>query len=125
VEPEAARRYVRRVRRIIRRLRAELKREVVRAHQLLERGHGLGTIVQGRHSRFSPLGLYITAHHVGQAELAGRLRERVVEQHHACPLYRMACRSLLPPSDYPVAAGLERFESSTAKATPASLVPLN
>ncbi|MFO0890721.1 MAG: hypothetical protein U0790_16450 [Isosphaeraceae bacterium] len=121
----AGERYRRRVRRIIHRLRAELKREVVRAEELLQHGHGIGKVLTGRNPRFSALGLYITAHRAGRLDLAMGLRDRVIEQHLSCPLYRAACRPLLPSEDYPMDDRSWPAEPHAAQPLQGQLAPMN
>jgi hypothetical protein len=123
--PQAAERYVRRVRRIIRQLRSELKKEVDRAEEMMEHGHGLNRVLRGGDSRFSPLGLYITAHRAGRPDLAERLRHDVIEQHKCCPLYRSACRSLLPAKAYPIDDTQTVDIDQTTYETPTKLATLN
>jgi hypothetical protein len=122
--PLAAERYSSRVRRIIRQLRSELKREVSRAEALIQQGRRLGKFLKARNPRFSPLGLYITAHRAGRPDLAQRLRRDVIEQHNCCPLYRSACRSLLPAQYYPI-DDLQPADSHMNCPTAVSLVLLN
>ncbi len=120
--PVAANRYESRVRRIIRQLRRELRPEVHRAEVMLQLGHGLARVMKGADSRFSPLGLYITAHRAGRADLAGRLRQRVIQQHDSCPLYRLACQPLLPLDDYPIVIRWQTQPDSTTPSMPDPLV---
>jgi hypothetical protein len=106
-DEEAGRRYKLRVRQIIRRLRCELRREIDRAERLVEAGQSLESILRVRPSRFSPLALYIVAHHLGGPELAEPLRRAAIEQHKSCPLYRPASLPLLLEQYYPVASTME------------------
>jgi hypothetical protein len=99
---DAGLRYQRNIRRITRQLRGELKREIRRAEVLIQDGRGLTRLLRTRDSRFSPLGLYITAHRAGRPDLAETLRHGVLAQHRSCPLYRPATIGLLPLELYPV-----------------------
>jgi hypothetical protein len=98
---EAGQRYRQNVRRIIRRLRSELRREVRRAEDELRKGRELRALIRSHGPRISPLGLYITAHRAGRADLAQRLRLAAVGQHNCCPLYRPASLTLIPAALYP------------------------
>jgi hypothetical protein len=123
--PLAGERYARRVRRIIRQLRSELKQEVVRAEELMQHGHGLGRFLKTRSARFSPLGLYITAFRAGRPDLADQLRQGVIQQHNCCPLYRSACRSLLPAKHYPIDDLQQTDALQTYSAKPVKFALLN
>jgi hypothetical protein len=79
-----------------------LKREIRLAEKLLRQGRALNTIIGSEDARLSPLGLYIAAHRSARADLAGRLRRGVIEQHNCCPLYHPACLALLPAGLYPM-----------------------
>jgi len=79
-----------------------LKREIRHAENLLRQGRALSVIISSEDARLSPLGLYIAAHRSARADLAGRLRRGVIEQHNCCPLYRSACLALLPAELYPM-----------------------
>jgi hypothetical protein len=98
---EAGQRYRQNVRRIIRRLHSELSREVRRAEEQLRKGRELSVLIRRPGPRISPLGLYITAHRAGRADLAQRLRLAAIEQHNCCPLYRPASLALIPAALYP------------------------
>ncbi|QEH34136.1 hypothetical protein OJF2_26710 [Aquisphaera giovannonii] len=100
--PDAARRYVARVRKIISRLRSELQKELRRAEALINAGHGLPIRTEMERSRLSPLGLYIAALRSGRVDLAIQLSDGVVNQHRGCPLYRFAALSMIPADSYPV-----------------------
>lgn len=98
---EAARRYKIQVRRIVRRLRRELTREIRRAERLISRGGRLVVSTLAMDGRISPLGCYIAGERIGRFDIAGHFAAAAVEQHRACPLYRVACLSMLPPDRYP------------------------
>ena len=55
-----------------------------------------------RDGRLSPLGCYIAAQRMGRPEIADQFAVAAAEQHRACPLYRVASQSLLPPDRYPL-----------------------
>lgn len=99
--PSALSRYRVRVRQIIRGLRRELDEELRHAERRFERGEPLETILRSRSRQLSPLGRFILAHRAGRTELAESFRAAAVDQHRSCPLYRDACRDLLPPGAYP------------------------
>jgi hypothetical protein len=101
---EAARRYRAQVRRIVRRLRRELRREVRRAERRIAEAGRLMLSSLSADGRISPLGCYIAAERMGRFDVASHFAGAAAEQHHACPLYRVACLSLLPPDRYPVDA---------------------
>jgi hypothetical protein len=98
----ALRRYRQRVGRLVRGLRRELRAELSRARRALKAGHCLDEVVARRPRWLSPLGRYILAYRAGRDDLLERLRDGARDQHDACPLYRLACRPILPPSIYPV-----------------------
>jgi hypothetical protein len=101
-QPAAARRYRRAVRKMIRGLRAELSAEVRSAQRRIDGGEAIDSVLLGSENRLSPLSRYITALRAGRHELGEHLRPAAGEQHRCCPLYRPACRPLLPPEHYPV-----------------------
>lgn len=96
-----ARRYRRRVHRIIISLRAELNREVRKAEVRVRRGASVETVLLPSNRALSPLGCFIVAQRAGRDDLAGRFRHLAEDQHRSCPLYRHACRALLPGDLYP------------------------
>lgn len=98
---EAVRRYRRGIRRLVRSLRRELRTEVRRAEVELEAGRSVASVVLGQDRRFSSLGRYIVARRAGRIDLAERFRAAAQDQHRAAPLYRAACRGLIPASAYP------------------------
>jgi hypothetical protein len=100
-QPDAGRRYRTQVRRIVERLRAELSREIQLAERRMEDPQmTLASLAKDR--RLSPLGCYIAAHRIGRPEMASRFADGAAQQDIACPLYRAASRSLLPPDLYPL-----------------------
>jgi hypothetical protein len=101
--PEAVRRYRRRVSRIVRRLRRELKDELRTIRSRCSRGRSLESQVIHGGKGLSPLGRYVAAIRSGHLDLAAALRKDALGQHEGCPLYRLACRGMLPESQYPVA----------------------
>jgi hypothetical protein len=111
--PESARYYRRRVRAIVRALRNELAGEVRHAEERIGAGQAIGQVLGAKNRKLSALGKFIVAHRAGRRVLAERFANEALEQHQACPLYRQACRELLPQGAYPAAeAG-------------ATIVPLN
>ncbi len=101
-QAEAGRRYRKNVTRIIRRLRRELKQEIRRTEALTSQGRSLSALIRLHDARFSPLGLYITAHRAERPDLAELLRFGAIAQHKSCPLYRAASLALLPAKFYPM-----------------------
>lgn len=99
--PSALGRYRVRVRQIVRSLRRELDEEVRRAERRAHRGEDLEAILRSRSRQLSPLGRFVLAHRAGRPDLAEPFRAAAQEQHRSCPLYRDACRDLLPAGAYP------------------------
>ncbi len=100
--PEAGQRYRQNVLKIIRRLRNELKRELRLVENLVLQGRALRMLISSQNARLSPLGLYLAAHRASRPDLASKLRQRAMEQHDCCPLYRSACLALIPAELYPM-----------------------
>jgi hypothetical protein len=123
-ESTSARRYRRRVEDIIRRLRNELRDELKIAERRIRRGETIEQILFSKSRRFSPLGRFILSYRAGRQDLQDRLLRAAQEQHRSCPLYREACRDLLPLSSYPVfqiAPGLEIWAREESSAMTPSL----
>src|SRR5262249_15926587 len=97
---------------IVRRLRRELKREVHRAEQLMTDGGRLIMSVLSQDGRLSPLGCYIAAQSLGRADIAEQFAGGAVEQHHGCPLYKVASVALLPPDRCPLDAAVAAAEAA-------------
>jgi hypothetical protein len=95
-------RYRRRILNIVQGLRKELRAEVRRAESLVRRGGDAESIIEAAPHWLSPLGGYISAYRLRRGDLMERLRSAARDQHDACPLYRIAARTFLPPSAYPV-----------------------
>jgi hypothetical protein len=106
----AAVRYRHQVHRIIRKLRRELRTEIQWAEDRLRQGATLETILRSRKRFLSPLGRYIIAFRAQRPDLMELFREPAQDQHWACPLYRHACRPLLPCQAYPVEEFLVELE---------------
>jgi hypothetical protein len=102
VQESALRRYRRQVRRIVSHLRSEIKEEVRSAERKLRSGALLPEVLSDSSGRISALGRYVIARRAGQDDLAERLRPEAERQHRSCPLYRQACRFLLPDNTYPL-----------------------
>jgi hypothetical protein len=102
VQPEAARRYRRRVREMIRGLRTELRGEIRAAERRIGLGEPLRSVLETPGGRMSALGCFIVAMRSGSERLADPFRPEAVAQHRSCPLYRQASLPLLPAEDYPV-----------------------
>ena len=100
---EPAARYRGRVRTIVRALRSALSGEVTRAEQVIGSGQAVDRVLGASGSRLSPLGRFIVAHRAGRPALVRRFAGEAAEQYLACPLYREACRRLLPLDAYPIA----------------------
>jgi hypothetical protein len=100
--PEAARCYRRLVDRIVRSLRTELRAEVRTAEHKFRSGEPLGELLASHSPRFSALGRYAVAYRAGRPDLAELFIPAARAQHRACPLYRRACRGLIPDDAYPV-----------------------
>lgn len=119
-QARAALRYRRRVHQIIRMLRNELQAEVRLAESRMCQGETLEDVIFSRTRSISPLGRYIVAYQAGRLDLADRFRGLAEGQHRSCPLYRHACRRLLPRQAYPVLeliSGLD-FPSRSALGIP-------
>jgi hypothetical protein len=101
-QESALRRYRRHVRRIVSQLRSEIREEVRSAERKLRGGTSLTSVLSDSSGRISALGRYVIARRAGQDELAERLRPEAERQHRSCPLYRQACRFLLPDNTYPI-----------------------
>ena len=101
-QPSAVENYRRRVRAIVRRLRAELSAEVRYAEDRISAGGSVARVLSSNSRRLSPLGRYVVAQRAGRPALAGRYRHDAAVQHESCPLYRQACKEILPASAYPV-----------------------
>jgi len=97
----AVRRYRRRVARIVRQLRRELIHDLKRIQARERRGQTLTEVVCDRDPSISALGRYVAAVREGRFELVSGLRPAALHQHQSCPLYRLACRSLIPEATYP------------------------
>jgi hypothetical protein len=122
---EAARRYRSQVRRIVQRLRAELKREVRRAERRIRESTRFTLVTLYQDRRLSPLGCYIAAHRIGRDDLARRLASPAAEQHRSCPLYQLACLTMLPPDLYPVADPTVSQEASGGTRTLKKSIVMN
>lgn len=94
-------RYISALRKIVGFLRRELKLELRRAQISISDGLELEQVFQVSRGRISPLTCYILAYHAGRLDLMSELEGRSVRQHQSCPLYRLACSSLLPDDAYP------------------------
>ncbi len=95
-------RYRRRILYIVQSLRRELRTEVRRVEGLVRRGRSTESILGTSHRWLSPLGAFIAAYKLDRLDLMEGLRPGARDQHDACPLYRIACRTFLPTSAYPV-----------------------
>lgn len=95
-------RYMRRVREIIRILQTELAGEIRWAASRLARGAAPEAVLLIPTRRMSALSRYITAIRLGRHDLADQFRSGSVEQHDACPLYRVALQKFLASEDFPV-----------------------
>jgi hypothetical protein len=122
---EAGRRYRSRVRKIIQLLRAELRREIRRVAREVRDGASLSNVLTRNDPRLSPLSLYISAHQSGRPDLAARVESRAALQHQRCPLYRWACRPLLPAELYPLGAAGTRPAREEGFVTPRKVPSLN
>jgi hypothetical protein len=67
----------------------------------VDAGKSLERVLRGRRRWLSPLGRYIAAYHADRVDLLERFHARALHQHESCPLYRYACRGLLPEWAYP------------------------
>ncbi|WZO98865.1 hypothetical protein EP7_000456 [Isosphaeraceae bacterium EP7] len=115
-------RYRRRIGSIVRALRTEIRGEVLRAERQLIRGMAVETVLLPSNDDLSPLGCFIVAHRAGRPELAACFRGPASEQHVGCPLYRQACRNLLPVEAYPaVLPAQELAAADQASRTTASI----
>lgn len=101
VAPEAICRYRHRVSGIVRRLRGELRRELRLMRRRSREGQSIERQVVLGGRGLSPLGRYVAARRIGRGDLAELLRLEALRQHLGCPLYRLACRGLVPEEGYP------------------------
>ena len=122
---EAGRRYRMQIRRIVHRLRRELTREVERAERLMSEGGRLIVASLSQDGRVSPLGCYIAAQRMGRCDVAEQFAVAAVDQHGACPLYRVASLSLLPPDRYPLAVPTAAPEMAPAVRTYKKSIVMN
>jgi hypothetical protein len=98
-------------------LRSELKREIRRAERLILRGREITAVLSVDHERISPLGCMIVAWRADRPDLADRFAHAAAAQNRSCPLYRLACLSLLPADLYPVESlEVERTTGSAPRA---------
>lgn len=108
---EASVRYERAVRRAVAGLRRELRMEVRRAERRIAAGESARQVIARPDPRGpSAMARSILACRHGLPELLASIRPAARRQHRACPLYRPACKGLLPTGDYPVldlAPGIE------------------
>lgn len=121
----AVRHYRRRILQIVRGLRLELRQEVYRAEARLQQGQPLKSVLGDRDRNLSPLGRFVVAYRAGRMDLAEKFREDATEQHASCPLYRLACRRLIPSHAYPVLELLPGLIPTRRIGPPASSVCLN
>jgi hypothetical protein len=98
----SVKRYRQRVVQMVRGLRRELVGEVKRLEKRIQSGYPLESVLQWRTRRVSDLARYVAAHRAGRPELAESFRMGVQDQHEGCPLYRLACRGMIDPDQYPV-----------------------
>lgn len=98
----ALKRYCNAIRKIVRQLKVELASELNRSHRSLENGRTLEEILAASKSRISPLTKLVLCHNLDRPDLAAVIRPAAEAQHLACPLYRLACKSLLSTPDYPI-----------------------
>lgn len=89
------------IRKIVQQLKAELARELRWSKRFLAAGGSLEEILAISKSRVSPITKLVLCHHQQRQDLADEIRSAVDAQHHACPLYRFACRDLMPSGCYP------------------------
>lgn len=121
----AVRRYRRRILLIVRGLRRELRQEIHQAEARLRRGQPLKSVLRRHDPNFSPLGRFLVAHRAGRPDLAARFQEAASEQHASCPLYRLACRHMIPARAYPVMELLPGLVSTRRIGPPISSINLN
>ncbi len=89
------------VRKIIKRLRTELATELRRSKRHLAAGRTLDDIMTSTKSRVSPIAKLVLCHDQDRTDLVEAIRPSAEAQHVACPLYRFACKNLMPRSVYP------------------------
>lgn len=118
-------RYRRRVKQIVRGLRHELRLELRRVGRSVREGESLEVLLRRRHRWLSPLGRYIAAYQAGRMDLVDRFRCRARHQHQSCPLYRLACQTLLPESAYPVLEVVPGFAATPRRGPLTHAVILN
>ncbi len=106
----AAKRYRLALRKIINQLKAELNSELRWSQRALDSGRSLDEIMAGSKARVSPIAKLVLCHHQRRTDLVELVRPSAEAQHLACPLYRFACRNLIPSPIYPD----PQVESTTA-----------
>jgi hypothetical protein len=99
--PKAGQRYRSQVLRIIEDLRSGMKREVRLAERAIQKGLEIRSVLKVKQGRLSHLGCYIVATRAGRVDLAAHFAASAIEQIRFCPLYRAACRALIPGDLYP------------------------
>ncbi len=103
--PRSSTRYLRAIRRIARGLRAELRSELHRCERRLLQGESVDQLIASEEAKVSPLACFILAHRASRPDLSARFRAAAQGQDRACPLYRLACRPMLPAQLYPASTG--------------------
>ncbi len=114
-QPRSLKNYLGAIRRIVAQLRGELRDEFRRGESRLLRGESLDQILASNDARISPLSGYILAHKAGRLDLALLARPAAENQDRACPLYRIACREMLPAHLYPTSVGSSAPEVETRR----------
>lgn len=90
------------VRKIIRQLKRELAGELRRATRFLEAQGTLDELVASARSKVSPMIKLMLCHQNDRSDLALHVNSAAEAQHLACPLYRIACKNLIPGDLYPL-----------------------
>jgi hypothetical protein len=125
VSPEAKGQYARQVNWIIDNLRAALSTEVRRAERAIQRGRDIGRVLFAPKRSFSALGRYVVAIRAGRPDLADWFAASAVEQRRFCPLYRPACRNLMPEESFPTALSDVESERHSLAVTAKIALSLN
>lgn len=97
-------RYLTRIRQIVRSLRRELSEEIRWAEANLTKGAALEVVLFAESRRMTPLSRFLTATRKERPDLADHFREDSLEQHEACPLYRLAAQEFIANEAYPAAS---------------------
>ena len=100
------------VRRIVRQLRRELGAELRWAARYLNSGRSIEELTESPKSKVSPMIKVMLCHEYDRSDLAELIRPAAEAQHLACPLYRAACKHLVPSEVYPRSRREQSFQAN-------------